>query len=169
MLPGGSPFVESPASRATGPEASLIPTRGLISIRGSCHSASCARRPAVRLFHRHGTMPLWIRTLDPPANRCGDGTHAQDMLGRGRIETASVAYQRSIYPACPAAAREHHNICYSITNWCLASVRGQDPARLPTPSATLAGVGGTRWLLWLTYPPTCRPAAKQMRQRLGTR
>jgi hypothetical protein len=42
-----------------------------------------------------------------------------------------LAYERSVLATNPAAAREHSNRCDSITNWRLALVRRQDPARLP--------------------------------------
>src|ERR1700693_201192 len=67
------------------------------------------------------------------------------MLGMGRIEAATLAYERSILATDSAASRQHFNVCDSITNWCLTLVRGQDPARLPPASEALAGTYGTYW------------------------
>jgi hypothetical protein len=61
-------------------------------------------------------------------------TARKDMLGMGLIETTSLAYERSVLATNATAAREHSNICDSITNWCLALVhrplrRGYSPQR----------------------------------------
>ena len=63
----------------------------------------------------------------------------------GRIDAASLAYGRSVLSTNPAAAREHSNICDSITNWCVALVCRPDPAGLPPASAALGGAGATGW------------------------
>jgi hypothetical protein len=60
----------------------------------------------------------------------------------GCIDATNLAYERSVLASNPAAAREHSNICDSITTWCLPLVCGQDPARLPPASEALGGVGG---------------------------
>jgi len=60
----------------------------------------------------------------------------------GRIQPTSLAHRRHVFAKDPTAARGRFNIGDSITNWCLALVRGQDPARLPPASEALAGVGG---------------------------
>jgi hypothetical protein len=59
----------------------------------------------------------------------------------GCAYATSVADERSILAAHAAASREGSNLHYSITNRCLALVRGQDPARLPPSSETLACAG----------------------------
>jgi hypothetical protein len=54
----------------------------------------------------------------------GEGAAEEDFLGpdrMGRIDAASLAYERSVLATNPAAAREHSSICDSITNWCLAA------------------------------------------------
>jgi hypothetical protein len=67
------------------------------------------------------------------------------MLGMGRIEAASLADERSVLAKDPAAARGHSNRYHSITNWCLALVRGQNPARLPTTPEALGSTRGNDW------------------------
>ena len=70
-------------------------------------------------------------------------TTRSGILGMGHIEATSLAYERSVQPTNPASAREHPNIYHSITNRCLALVRGQDPARVPPASPALARAGRT--------------------------
>jgi hypothetical protein len=48
-----------------------------------------------------------------------------------RIDATSLAHGRSLLDTNSAAACEYSNVCHSITNWRLALVRWQDPARLP--------------------------------------
>jgi hypothetical protein len=56
----------------------------------------------------------------------------------GDIEATSLAYERSVLATNPAVARGRFNVRHSITNWRLALVRSQDPARLPPASEALA-------------------------------
>ena len=60
----------------------------------------------------------------------------------GRIDATSLAYKGSILATNSAAACENSNRCYSITNWRLPLVRGQDSAGLPAACKALAGAGG---------------------------
>jgi hypothetical protein len=59
----------------------------------------------------------------------------------GCLEATSLAYERGVLTTNPAAAREHSNICDSITNWCLSLVCRPDSARLHPSSTALVGVG----------------------------
>ena len=67
------------------------------------------------------------------------------MLGMGRIEATSLAYERSVLATNPGAARGHSNVCYSITNWSFPLVRGSDSRRLPPASEALASTSKTCW------------------------
>jgi hypothetical protein len=60
----------------------------------------------------------------------------------GRLEATSLAYERSLLEANPAAARARFNIRHSITTWCFALVRGSDSAWLPPASEALGGSRG---------------------------
>jgi hypothetical protein len=73
-----------------------------------------------------------------PVTSAREATARTGVLGMGRIEATGLAHERSVLATDSAAAREHSHLCDSFTNWCLALVRGQDPARLPPASETLA-------------------------------
>jgi hypothetical protein len=83
----------------------------------------------------------------------------------GGIKATSLAYQRSVLAASPAATREHFNICDSVNNQRLAVVCGSDSAGLPTASEALqnlaALVGIHLWCVigsntfgWVNSSPT---------------
>src|ERR1019366_1453768 len=73
-----------------------------------------------------------------------EATTRAGVLGMGRIEATTLAHERSVLATNPTAAREHSNVCYSITNWCLALVCRSNPARLLPTSEALAGARETR-------------------------
>jgi hypothetical protein len=110
--------------------------------------ASLPRIPwwiARRIGRSAAQMPREALSLSAgPVTSAREATARSGMLGMGRIDAASLAYERSVLATNPAAAREHSNICDSITNWCLALVCRQDPARLPAASTALASAGETR-------------------------
>ena len=78
-----------------------------------------------------------------PVTSAREATARSGMLGIGRIDAASLAYERSVLATNPAATGERFNIRHSITDRSIPLVRGQDPARLPPASEALGGLSAT--------------------------
>ena len=95
-----------------------------------CHEFNTGRCPAV--------LPPQAVTRGSLSNASGPNSRPS-MLGMGRIEAASLAYERSVLATNTAAARGRIIICYSSTDWSFPLVRGSDSRRLPSASATLGG------------------------------
>src|ERR1019366_156815 len=61
----------------------------------------------------------------------------------GRIDAASLAYERSVLATNPAAARAHSNIYHRQADRSIPLVRRPDSRRLLPTSTALADAGGT--------------------------
>ena len=81
-------------------------------------------------------LAAWLHAARKLAQR-----HAKACAAWGRIEATILAYERSVVATDSAAAREHSNICDSITNRHLSLACGPNPPRLPPASEALAVAG----------------------------
>ncbi len=67
------------------------------------------------------------------------------MLGMGRIEAASLAHERSVFPTNPAPARGRFNICPFDRELEFPAGTRVGFAKATARIRALAGAGGTGW------------------------